>query len=210
MRLNEIFLSVDGEVNKWGQGTWSTFVRLQGCNLRCCYCDTVRAQEWAGGEDMSQEQILKRVQALGCRKVTITGGEPLTQFDECLSLLRALRWSEYRASVETNGSISIAELVHLANVIVDYKLPSSGMEDNMSPTMFSLVKGDDWIKFVIKNRVDYERAKEVLNQKYMRGQAAFSACAPDLQILELLKWMKEDKLFWVRVNVQLHKLIGMA
>lgn len=208
MKINEIFQSLDGEVNKWGQGTWSTFVRLQGCNLRCSYCDTVRAQDKNEGQDISIDGILSMVNAMGCNKVTITGGEPLCQA-HCIGLLRRLHWDGYHISVETNGSLSIEEVVSLANVIADYKLPSSNMEDMMLPEMFGLLKEDDWLKFVIKDREDYDMAKEVLNYRYRRGQVAFSPCAPTLPIPTLIDWMKEDRLFWVRLNVQLHKLIRM-
>jgi len=36
--VNEIFVSVDGEVNQWHQGGMTTFIRLAGCNLNCPYC----------------------------------------------------------------------------------------------------------------------------------------------------------------------------
>ena len=38
MKVVEIFSSIDGEGKRTGQ--IATFVRLAGCNLRCCYCDT--------------------------------------------------------------------------------------------------------------------------------------------------------------------------
>lgn len=39
MRVNEIFVSLSGEVDGFGnQGGLATFVRLQGCNLNCNWC----------------------------------------------------------------------------------------------------------------------------------------------------------------------------
>ena len=38
LNVNEIFASINGEVNRWGQGSPTVFIRLQGCNLSCSYC----------------------------------------------------------------------------------------------------------------------------------------------------------------------------
>ena len=37
-KVNEIFLSIDGEGVRTGLAT--VFIRLYGCNLKCSYCDT--------------------------------------------------------------------------------------------------------------------------------------------------------------------------
>ena len=41
--VNEIFSSIDGEGIRTGYLT--TFIRLNGCNLKCSYCDTKYAQK---------------------------------------------------------------------------------------------------------------------------------------------------------------------
>jgi len=38
MNVFSIFKSIDGEVNWYGQGTQTVFVRLAGCNIKCAYC----------------------------------------------------------------------------------------------------------------------------------------------------------------------------
>ena len=43
MRVAETFISINGEGTRAGE--LAIFVRFQGCNLRCSYCDTLWANE---------------------------------------------------------------------------------------------------------------------------------------------------------------------
>lgn len=69
--------------------SWQCFVRMQGCNLNCTYCDT----KWANEADAkfhwtSTEEILELLRSMEIKNVTITGGEPLLQ-EEIGELLEA-------------------------------------------------------------------------------------------------------------------------
>ena len=75
LAINEIFLSIQGESTR--AGLPCVMVRLAGCNLRCRWCDTPYARE--GGDRMGVAEVLRRVESLGCRRVEVTGGEPLIQ-----------------------------------------------------------------------------------------------------------------------------------
>ena len=75
LRVNEIFLSIQGE-STWA-GRPCVFVRLTGCNLRCTWCDTEYA--FYEGQQMEVADIAAKVTAFGCGLVEITGGEPLLQ-----------------------------------------------------------------------------------------------------------------------------------
>jgi len=211
MKINEIFRSIDGEVNKWGQGIWSTFIRTQGCNLRCSYCDTKQAQDrWSGGSDMSIPEIMAKVYELKVRKVTITGGEPLIQ-EETIDLINSLWTHHFEISLETNGSQPLGPILNSVNIVMDYKLPSSGQERFMDLDNFYLLKASDCAKFVIGNEEDYERAKEVVKgRKKCLAKYYFSPTIPGFDPLELMKRMEQDELFnLVGLNVQIHKLIGV-
>src|SRR6516162_4617950 len=73
MRITEIFFSIQGESTHAGEPC--AFVRFTGCSLRCGYCDT--KYSYAGGSEMSQEEVLKKVAGYPVKLVEITGGEPL-------------------------------------------------------------------------------------------------------------------------------------
>lgn len=77
MRIFGVFLSIDGEVNSHYQGRFTVFIRLAGCNFfkykGCNYCDTKYAQDPNSGTEMPVEEVMKKVESFGCKKVTITG-----------------------------------------------------------------------------------------------------------------------------------------
>lgn len=118
----EIFLSLQGEGKN--QGAPSVFVRTSRCNLYCVWCDTPYTWNWQGSSfthsgsrryDREREtaeldvlDVAQRVWHWDCRRVVLTGGEPLLQAAECAALARALhaRDSRYQIEIETNGTIA--------------------------------------------------------------------------------------------------------
>ena len=101
MIVAELFRSLQGE--GFLTGTPSVFVRLAGCNLRCWYCDTPYASWHPEGEEMSVEQIIGRVDALGERHVILTGGEPML-FQELVPLTTQLHAMGRHITIETAGT----------------------------------------------------------------------------------------------------------
>ena len=100
-RVNEIFYSLQGE-GFW-TGTPMVFLRLSGCNLKCPFCDT----EHGAFREMTAEEILREMQAYGCGRACVTGGEPSLQLDK--ELVDALHDAGFRIHVETNGTRPLPE-----------------------------------------------------------------------------------------------------
>jgi 7-carboxy-7-deazaguanine synthase len=121
--INEIFQSIQGEGYFTGQP--AIFIRLQGCDVGCSWCDTrhtwivdpdheVSSQQildhssesacWAG---MTTEQLCYALHELGytARHVVLTGGEPC-QYD-LRPLSRALIELGYKVQIETSGTAEI-------------------------------------------------------------------------------------------------------
>lgn len=213
MKVYSIFNSIDGEVNLWGQGHFSTFIRLAGCNFEkrpCKYCDTKYAQSKDSGKEMSIEQIVEEVEKIGCKKVTITGGEPLLQGEEVRKLTRKLWFAKHHTSIETNGSFPLLRGVFVGSWVIDWKLTGSGMGEYMKVEHFTPLSANDFVKFVILDKPDYEEAKLVCSILRKKGCGATFAFSPVRNILnpsELIDWMKRDRLFEVIINLQLHKYI---
>ena len=162
-KVVEIFSSINGEGTRAGQ--LAVFVRMQGCNLNCTYCDT----KWANEADAkfhwtSTEEILELLRSMEIKNVTITGGEPLLQ-EEIGELLEAMAKEEnLRVEIETNGSVPLqpfAEIPNGPSFTMDYKLSCSGMESFMDTDNFSLLTQKDTVKFVTGSLADCERALEV-------------------------------------------------
>lgn len=126
MNLHERpFVSISGEAGFFPQGSVCTFIRFQGCNLRCLYCDTVRAQRRDEGEPHTIETL---VRACSTKQVLITGGEPLIN-KECRPLIETLLLAGRAVQVETNGSLPIPIIPGIeqhGGWVVDRKGPSSG------------------------------------------------------------------------------------
>lgn len=101
MKVLEIFKSVQGEGAQMGRVC--AFVRTQGCNLSCPWCDT--KESWGAGNatEMTPEEIALKVSALGVDFVVITGGEPTIQPD-LAEVMRALHLCGMFVAIETNGT----------------------------------------------------------------------------------------------------------
>lgn len=115
-KVKEIFgPTIQGEGSY--QGTPVVFLRLAGCNRWsgtidkkaqsiCYFCDT----DFVGGESLSADEIVNRLQKLSdIKTLVISGGEPTLQLDD--ALLSALRDAGYTLHLETNGSKNIDTLV---------------------------------------------------------------------------------------------------
>ena len=215
MIINEIFASIDGEVNKYHQGHLTTFVRMAGCDLKCSYCDTEYAQREDQGKQMVIEQVRDKIYKIGLRKITFTGGEPLMQAEELEKLIFMLMADVDnnidRITIETNGSFLPMKILRpFVSWIMDWKLWSSGMNGKMDINNFIELDKRDWVKFVIMNYDDYEDAKEVMKElkEYNDVNFAMSSVFGKIEVKQLMDWMIADKLD-VILNVQIHKLIGL-
>ena len=140
----------------------------------------------------------------------ITGGEPLLQLDDLNVLLAALFERGRRVLVETSGAYSIDSLDARAVRIVDVKTPGSGMADRMHWPNLDLLTPHDEVKFVLTGRDDYEWAKEVVARYRLidRTTVLFGPAAPSLDSAALARWILADALP-VRLNLQIHKLLGL-
>ncbi|SHF58819.1 7-carboxy-7-deazaguanine synthase [Microbulbifer donghaiensis] len=204
LRISEIFYSLQGEARDSGLPT--VFVRLTGCPLRCTYCDSEYA--FYGGERMTLEQILQKVQSYPARYVCVTGGEPLAQ-PNCLPLLKALCDAGYSVSLETSGAMPIEDVDSRVSRVVDLKTPASGEQHRNRMENIAALTARDQIKFVICDRGDYDWARFTLDQYRLSekvGEVLFSPSYEQLQPRQLAEWILDDGLP-VRMQMQLHKLL---
>jgi 7-carboxy-7-deazaguanine synthase len=102
MRIAELFYSIQGEGKL--TGVPSAFVRASGCNLRCAWCDTPYASWEPEGDDVSVDEIVRRVSAYGARHVVLTGGEPVIMPDAA-DLCAAMKAAGMHVTVETAATV---------------------------------------------------------------------------------------------------------
>lgn len=204
LKVNEIFKSIQGESTY--AGIPCTFIRLAGCNLRCTYCDTNYAYYY--GRELSDEEIILKVEEYGVKLVEFTGGEPLLQ-EETPPLIKTLLDRGYNVLIETNGSVCIGCLDKRVTVIMDMKTPGSGMSERMNFKNFEFLKGTDEIKFVLMDKADYIWAKEIIKKYNLTEKFNNILMSPAYGILQpkdLALWILRDNLS-VRLQLQIHKYV---
>ena len=203
MRVTEIFHSIQGESSYAGQPC--VFVRLTGCPLRCSWCDS--EYTFSGGTDMTIEDVLAKVRSYGCHLVEGTGGEPLHQ-PETLLLVEALCSEGCEVLIETSGAIDISPVDKRAHVILDVKCPGSGMTERVNWENLRHVTGKDEVKFVIKDRADYDWACSILKKYDLENRCTvlFGPVFGELEPRQLAEWILADRLP-VRFQLQLHKYV---
>jgi len=202
LRITEIFYSLQGESNTTGYPT--VFIRLTGCPLRCQYCDTAYA--FTGGVIYDLDQVLKEVESYSASYVTVTGGEPLAQ-NSCLPLLTALCDKGYVVSLETSGAIDVQAVDPRVIKVMDLKTPGSGELSKNLESNIEALSSQDQVKFVICDRIDYEWAREKVQEFRLQGKVAdvlFSPSNEQISATELAEWILADRLK-VRFQIQLHK-----
>lgn len=203
LRVTEIFHSIQGESSYAGQPC--VFVRLTGCPLRCSWCDS--DYTFSGGTEMTLDEVLDKVRRYRCRLVEVTGGEPLHQ-PEAFLLVERLCAEDYEVLIETSGAIDIAPVDKRAHVIMDVKCPGSGMVERMHWGNLNQLASKDEVKFVIKDRADYEWAGSVVTKHGLekRCTVLFGPVFGELEPRRLAEWILADQLP-VRLQIQLHKYI---
>lgn len=206
----EKFVSINGEGSRAGE--LAVFVRFRKCNLNCSYCDT----KWANGEDakaevMSAEEIAGYVRNTGVKNITLTGGEPLLQSD-IYNLIKILTEQGNSVEIETNGSISIAELSQQECrplFTLDYKLPDSCMEHAMLTENYKYLDKNDVVKFVAGSKSDLEKALQIIKKFNLteKCHVYISPVFDRINPVEIVDFMAENRLNNVKLQLQLHKFI---
>ena len=230
MFVNEIFSSLQGECAL--QGAFTTFIRFAGCNLACSYCDTpyARTRDAESADSLTVSAVMDRVLALDAqpRFICLTGGEPLLQSKSELEvLIKDLVGIQLLQAIqiETNGSRPTGWLKDLrktfpnpkrVDIILDYKLPSSEMEEHMLKGNYNGLLSTDILKFVCKDEDDVNKAIDVLG-----GLSRIHDCKPTVFFHSVAgssgaTWLantlcEADSLplrrFDIRVGIQLHKFL---
>src|SRR5438067_2220568 len=176
LTVNEIFHSIQGESTHAGRPC--VFVRLTACDLRCSWCDTPYA--FHDGRKMTIDEVVAAVDRHGCPLVEITGGEPLLQ-DDVYPLMERLLAEGRTVMLETGGHRPIARVPRDVVKIVDVKCPGSGEADRNEWRNLDALAPHDEVKFVVKDRADYEYARDVI-ARYGRASRAAAETIPSTYV----------------------------
>lgn len=157
---------------------------------------------------MSIDEVLAEVDRYGCPLVEVTGGEPLLQ-PEVFPLMSRLLDSGKTVLLETGGHRSLEQVPSGVRRIMDVKCPGSSEAGRMDWGNFERLTATDEVKFVIKDRTDYEYARDVMQREALSGRVAAVLFSPVHGVLDsrtLAEWILADRLP-VRLQMQAHKYI---
>lgn len=216
MKINELFVSIDGESKRAGE--LAIFIRSVGCNLRCKFCDS--KYTWGTeptNKDMSPDDIVKWCIETGIHNVTFTGGEPLIQQDSD-ELLDKLSKAGFDIGIETDGGIDFTSRPWFIKgdpniwVCADYKCYASGMTGKMlSLDIFARLRPQDVLKFVVGSTQDLELAQSVIQTLRGKGCDCYFYLSPvfgDIKPVDIVEFMMKNKMqHKIRFQLQLHKFV---
>lgn len=123
-KINEIFDSIQGEGPYIGYR--QLFIRFCNCNLMCDYCDT----NFVNGVEYDVNTLIDEINKYPLKNihsVSLTGGEPLLQYEFLKEFLPLLKDKEIKIYLETNGVLhrSLSQVVDFVDIVsMDIKLDS--------------------------------------------------------------------------------------
>lgn len=220
-RINEIFLSVQGEGIHVGERT--VFVRLYGCPLRCVWCDQPEALTTSGVgrfDTMTPEAVLDRVRSFeSVRRLCLTGGEPLIAPTDSLAwLLDELRASGWWISVETSGARVVEPLLDRIDFwTISPKGESAETFDGdpveaQIPALRRLIELPEerrQLKFIVQTVGDVRDAVAILDALRYRGAIVLQPEHEKGDGRRVFEWWPWERYPEARVIPQTHKVVGL-
>lgn len=175
IEVYEIFKSIQGEGCL--QGVPSVLIRLVGCNLNCCWCDTKHFFHSGKSFSISEDMLLSTLSSYQCKNIIITGGEPLIN-PQISQIVKLLKYTGYHITIETNATtinyvdcdlISMSPKLshsiphHLTNETIIAK--HDRLRINIEAINFYIQNYDYQIKFVIRDKKeDIDEINDLLKQ----------------------------------------------
>ena len=228
----QIFETLQGEATF--TGVPSFFIRLQGCSVRCFFCDEKKTWSLDSrlGAGLSYEEILGHLVNLNpkLKRVVITGGEPTEQ--DVLPFIKFLNSSGYSVAMESAMSGTYAESI-LDFIEAEYALikpssetssneayplwltfsPKEIYSENGSPCSLKAFRLAHEIKFVVADLGAIEYLEKVLIPESLKKPKPIFL-VPDwnrreenqVHILSLLKKYPDI----LRLGIQAHKYWNLA
>lgn len=181
-KLVEVFSSIQGEGLRVGER--QTFIRFQGCDLKCRWCDTpenftyqsqyrVETEPFSGvwekfSNPASVEDLKVWIQKFSDPMVSLTGGEPLQQLEFLQELLAE---EESLFLLETSGVLPEAlekVVAKIHTVSMDIKLPSSAQtgefwKEHEAFLKIAQLAPELYVKIVLTQTTDVADLHKALN-----------------------------------------------
>ncbi len=150
-------------------GVIATFMRLQGCTLKCVWCDTLTV--WPNGNEYTFDEIFKMWDDVGLverlhkgQHLILTGGSPLKQQAQLVEFIKAFtKKYSFLPYIEVENEAVLMPNAEMLNLVSWWnnspKLANSGMKPRVRikpdvlRTMSSL---SSCFKFVVQQESDWD------------------------------------------------------
>ncbi len=134
---------------------------MQGCPLRCAYCHNPDTWDFAGGYEVSEEEIFEKVKRY--REyfgrdggITVSGGEPTMQADFVRELFALCKNDGIHTALDTSGCLwneKIEKLLEVTDLcLLDYKMCNA--EDYEKYTRCKKASVDHFLTELQKRSID--------------------------------------------------------
>lgn len=215
--INEIFYSLQGEATF--AGLPSVFIRLQGCQVGCAFCDTKhtwnieihdiveideiinKVNDSAKFANFSHDQLLHEITKYpNCRHVVFTGGEP-ARYD-LAPIMNTLESMGYTTQIETSATEEL-NITDKTWVTVSPKINMPGQKTLKA----NVITRANEIKMPVGRASDIQKLKDfiqeytVVNTPIWLQPISCNKTATQLCVETALQnnW---------RVSLQIHKFLG--
>ena len=193
--IKETFVSVQGEGNY--AGTPSFFIRTQGCDIGCHWCDEPNSWDLNAGTSISLDHLLSKAKSNSIKNIIFTGGEPLMHdLTEISSLLSK---EGFVIHLETSGAYPISG-------VWDWVTLSP---KKIKPPLPEIYQYASELKIIIYNKHDFQWALEEAEKVsdscllYIQPEWSKKTVVQPL-ILDFLSKQKKWKL-----SLQMHKYLNI-
>ena len=171
-------------------------------------CDTLYAIEGGEFTEMTVDEIVTKVDSYCCSRILLTGGEPLLQPD-ALDLVKELVADGYDVEIETNGAVDISPYVEMdperVLITMDWKCPSSGMNQLMLKDNLDLLRFTDAIKFVVADQKDIDEMNRISG--LTAAETYVSPVFGKIEPKEIAEYIVNNQLNDTRLQLQQHKIL---
>ncbi|WP_185866185.1 7-carboxy-7-deazaguanine synthase QueE [Blattabacterium cuenoti] len=197
--IKEFFYSIQGEGHYYGIAAY--FIRFEGCNIKCDWCDTKESWEIKKNDFISIHKIIDNIRNKNhtVKNIVITGGEPMMW--DLYPLTKILKKKGYRIHVETSGSYPIKEK-YMDWITISPKKIKLPLAENYKKT--------NELKIIISNEKDFLFAEE--QAIHVKTTNCFLFLQPEwthlVDILpKIISYIKKNPKW--RISLQIHKMLNI-
>lgn len=190
-------------------------VFMQGCSLRCKYCQNRDTWDISGGTEYTVDEVYNKIvryknYIMKNGGVTISGGEPLLQTEFLIELFKKLKKDGIHTCIDTSGCVTIddkmKELISLTDLfLLDIKCINNAVckeltgVSNEKELKFAKYLSDNgkkmWIRQVLVPAITD-------NENDLKELSKFIKSLNGVEKVEVLKYHDLGRFKWEKLNLK--------